>query len=59
MTVAEAAKLWGVNRSRVHVWIKQGRVPSTRIDTPQGGYFVIPDGTLKPTPRPPGMPKRT
>ncbi len=53
MTVAEAANLWGVHRSRVLIWIKEGRVPATLTQTPLGSFWIIPDDTPKPEAKPP------
>lgn len=54
MTIAQAAKTWGVHRSRVLVWIRENRIPATLETTPAGSYWVIPDGTPRPEPKPPG-----
>lgn len=54
MTVAEAAKTWGVHRSRVLVWIKEGRIQATRHETAHGPIWLIDDHTQKPEPKPPG-----
>lgn len=49
LTIPQAAARWGVHRSRVYVWIREGRVPT--VQTPFGQ--VIPRSTRKPRPRKP------
>lgn len=46
LTVREAAKLWGVSERRAALLCKEGRIPGAEKE---GGRWLIPDGTKKPT----------
>ena len=48
LTTSEVAQRLGVGRSTVNLWCRQGRFPNAaRIQTPQGGYWVVPERDLK------------
>lgn len=50
MTIGEAAKLWGLNRSSVRRLVRQGIVPAQKeLKTKAPGYqYIIPDNTESP-----------
>lgn len=50
MTVGEAAKLWGMNRSSVCRLVRQGIVPAQKEPKPKtpGYHYIIPDDAEKP-----------
>lgn len=57
MTTFEAARKWGINRSRVSVLLREGRIPGAlQLQTPQGSRWHIPDDAPEPIRRPAGNP---
>jgi len=48
LTTSEVADRLNVGQSTVNLWCRQGRFPNAeRVNTPQGGYWLIPDSDLK------------
>jgi excisionase family DNA binding protein len=47
LTTAQAAERLKVGQSTVNLWCRQGRFPhAERVETPQGGYWLIPESDL-------------
>jgi hypothetical protein len=48
LTTSEVAERLKVGQSTVNLWCRQGKFPNAeRVQTPQGGYWVVPENDLK------------
>ena len=48
LTTSEVAERLKVGQSTVNLWCRQGKFPNAeRVQTPQGGYWVVPESDLK------------
>lgn len=48
LTTSQAAEHLNVGKSTVNLWCRQGKFPNAeRVETPQGGYWLIPESDLK------------
>ena len=48
LTTSKVAERLGVGQSTVNLWCRQGRFPkAVLVETPQGGYWQIPESDLR------------
>lgn len=52
-TLPQLARIWGVSRQRVHVWVKEGRIPAIQ---PGREYLVRAEDARRPEPALPQNP---
>jgi predicted site-specific integrase-resolvase len=47
LTTSQVAERMNVGQSTVNLWCRQGRFPNAqRVETPQGGYWLVPQSDL-------------